>query len=32
MGLAAMVLRCLPGLLWDRLAARAPRKSRDVPI
>jgi short-subunit dehydrogenase len=32
MALAAVMLRALPGWLYDRLAARAPRKPRDVPL
>jgi len=29
MALISLVLRCLPGWLYDRLFARAPRKTRD---
>ena len=32
MALASVLLRLVPGWLYDRLAARAPRKPRDVPI
>lgn len=32
MAAAAMLLRALPGAIYDRLAARAPRKPRDVLI
>ena len=32
MALASVVLRAMPGWLYDRLAARAPRKPRDVPV
>ena len=32
MALVAMLLRLLPGWLYDRLAARAPRKPKDIPI
>jgi short-subunit dehydrogenase len=32
MALVAMVLRSLPGWLYDRLARRAPRKPRDLPL
>jgi short-subunit dehydrogenase len=32
MGLAAVLLRALPGWLYDRLAARAPRKPRHLPL
>jgi NAD(P)-dependent dehydrogenase (short-subunit alcohol dehydrogenase family) len=32
MALASLVLRAIPGWLYDRLASRAPRKPRDVPI
>ena len=32
MAIAATLLRALPGWLYDRLAARAPRKPRDVKI
>jgi len=32
MALASVVLRAMPGWLYDRLASRAPRKPRDVPI
>jgi short-subunit dehydrogenase len=32
MALASLVLRALPGSLYDRLASRAPRKPRDVQI
>ena len=32
MALATLVLRALPGWLYDRLAARAPRKPRDVAL
>ncbi len=31
-GLVSLVLRALPGWLYDRLAARAPRKPRDLPL
>jgi hypothetical protein len=30
MALVSMVLRALPGWLYDRIAARAPRKPRDA--
>ena len=32
MALVSLVLRALPGWLYDRLTARAPRKPRDVPL
>jgi len=32
MALVSVVLRAMPGWLYDRLAARAPRKPRDVPV
>jgi short-subunit dehydrogenase len=32
MGLASLVLRVAPGWLYDRLAARAPRKPRNLPL
>lgn len=32
MAAAAVLLRAMPGWLYDRLAARAPRKPRDIPI
>jgi short-subunit dehydrogenase len=32
MALVSMLLRALPGWLYDRIASRAPRKPRDVPI
>ncbi len=32
MALVSLLLRVLPGWLYDRLAARAPRKPRDVPL
>jgi|SRR5687768_5690721 short-subunit dehydrogenase len=32
MAVASVLLRVMPGWLYDRLAARAPRKSRDVKI
>ncbi len=32
MALIATLLRLLPGWLYDRLAARAPRKPKDIPI
>ena len=32
MALVSVALRTMPGWLYDRLAARAPRKPRDVPI
>jgi len=32
MAMAATLLRAMPGWLYDRMAARAPRKSRDIPI
>jgi short-subunit dehydrogenase len=32
MALASVALRAMPGWLYDRLASRAPRKSRDVPV
>lgn len=32
MALVSLLLRAMPGWLYDRLAARAPRKPRDVPI
>jgi short-subunit dehydrogenase len=32
MALVSVVLRAMPGSLYDRLASRAPRKPRDVPI
>jgi short-subunit dehydrogenase len=32
MALVSIVLRALPGWLYDRLASRAPRKRRDLPL
>jgi len=32
MALASVLLRALPGWLYDRIASRAPRKPRDVPV
>jgi short-subunit dehydrogenase len=32
MALVALALRAMPGWLYDRLAARSPRKSRDLPL
>jgi hypothetical protein len=32
MSLVSIPLRLMPGWLYDRLASRAPRKSRDVSI
>lgn len=32
MALVSLLLRALPGWLYDRMAARAPRKPRDVPL
>jgi hypothetical protein len=32
MALVSLVLRALPGWLYDRLTARAPRKPRDLPL
>jgi hypothetical protein len=32
MALVALLLRAMPGWLYDRLAARAPRKPRNVPV
>jgi short-subunit dehydrogenase len=32
MALVSIVLRALPGWLYDRLASRAPRKPRDLPL
>jgi short-subunit dehydrogenase len=32
MALASVLLRAMPGWLYDRLASRAPRKPRDVPV
>jgi short-subunit dehydrogenase len=32
MALASVLLRAMPGWLYDRLASRAPRKPRDVPL
>jgi len=32
MALASVALRAMPGWLYDRLASRAPRKPRDVPL
>ena len=32
MALVSLLLRALPGALYDRLVARAPRKPRDVPL
>jgi short-subunit dehydrogenase len=32
MALASLALRAMPGWLYDRLASRAPRKPRDVPV
>lgn len=32
MALASLLLRAMPGVLYDRLAARAPRKPRDVAL
>jgi len=28
----SLALRALPGWLYDRIASRAPRKPRDVPV
>ena len=32
MALVSYPLRALPGWLYDRIAARAPRKPRDLPL
>ena len=32
MALASLALRAMPGWLFERLSARAPRKSRDLPL
>ena len=32
MALVALALRAMPGWLYDRIASRAPRKPRDVPV
>ena len=32
MAIVSLLLRALPGVLYDRLAARAPRKPRNIPI
>ena len=32
MALVSVLLRAMPGWLYDRIAARAPRKPRDVPV
>ena len=32
MALVSLLLRSLPGAIYDRLAARAPRKPRDIPV
>ena len=32
MALVALALRLVPGWLYDRMAARAPRKPRDLPL
>jgi short-subunit dehydrogenase len=32
MALVSVALRAMPGWLYDRLASRAPRKPRDVPV
>lgn len=32
MALASLALRAMPGWLYDRIASRAPRKPRDVPV
>jgi hypothetical protein len=32
MALVSLLLRALPGWLYDRIASRAPRKPRDVPV
>ena len=32
MALVSVLLRALPGWLYDRIASRAPRKPRDVPV
>jgi hypothetical protein len=32
MALVSVLLRALPGWLYDRLAARGPRKPRDLPL
>ena len=32
MALVSLLMRALPGWLYDRLAARAPRKPRNVPL
>jgi short-subunit dehydrogenase len=32
MALVSVALRAVPGWLYDRLASRAPRKPRDVPV
>jgi hypothetical protein len=32
MALVSVLLRAMPGWLYDRLASRAPRKPRNVPV
>jgi len=32
MALVSVALRAMPGWLYDRIASRAPRKPRDVPV
>jgi hypothetical protein len=32
MALVSILLRLIPGWLYDRIASRAPRKPRDVPV
>jgi hypothetical protein len=32
MALVSLLLRAMPGWLFDRLASRAPRKPRNVPV
>ncbi len=32
MALVSVLLRTMPGWLYDRLASRAPRKPKDVPV
>jgi len=32
MAIASSLMRAMPGWLYDRLAARAPRKPRDIPL
>ena len=32
MALVSLLLRAMPGWLFDRLATRAPRKPKDIPV